>query len=118
MKQSIDGLILSNAVRAAVVGLLKSLVREYSPDNVLFNNVCPGATATDRLLNVAAVRAEQQGITRDEVIDGMGSRIPLGRVGPARGIRPSGGVSLLGTSGLCYRNQHRDRRWGSKGGLR
>ena len=81
VKQSVDGLILSNAVRASVVGLLKSLVREYSPDNVLFNNVCPGATATDRLLNVAANRAEQEGMTRDEVIERMGSRIPLGRVG-------------------------------------
>ena len=88
VKQSIDGLILSNAIRAWVVGLLKSLVREYGSDNVLFNNVCPGATATDRLLNVAATRAEQQGITRDEVIDRMGASIPLGRVGQPKEFGP------------------------------
>ncbi len=88
VKQSIDGLILSNAIRASVVGLLKSLVREYGSDNVLFNNVCPGATATDRLLNVAAIRAEQQGITRDEVIDRMGASIPLGRVGQPEEFGP------------------------------
>lgn len=81
VKQSIDGLILSNAVRASVVGLLKSLVREYGSDNVLFNNVCPGATATDRLLSLAANRATEQGVTREEVIEHMGAQIPLGRVG-------------------------------------
>ena len=81
VKQSIDGLILSNAIRASVLGLLKSLVREYGRDNVLFNNVCPGATATDRLLDVAASRAADQGVTQEEIIERMGAQIPLGRVG-------------------------------------
>lgn len=88
VKQSIDGLILSNAIRASVVGLLKSLVREYGSDNVLFNNVCPGATATDRLLNVAANRAEQQETTREEVLENMGAQIPLGRVGQPEEFGP------------------------------
>jgi 3-oxoacyl-[acyl-carrier protein] reductase len=88
VKQSIDGLILSNAIRASVVGLLKSLVREYGSDNVLFNNVCPGATATDRLLNVATNRAAQQGITREEVLENMGAQIPLGRVGQPEEFGP------------------------------
>ena len=88
VKQSIDGLILSNAIRASVVGLLKSLVREYGSDNVLFNNVCPGATATDRLLNVAANRAAQQGTTREEVLENMGAQIPLGRVGQPEEFGP------------------------------
>ncbi len=52
--QPVDGLILSNAARSAVRGLVKSLSNEYAPHNVLVNNVCPGYTATDRLkkLNV------------------------------------------------------------------
>ena len=64
VKQTVDNLILSNAIRASVVGLMKSLVREYGSDNVLFNNVCPGAHATDRLLNMANLRAEKQGRIR------------------------------------------------------
>lgn len=52
--QPVDGLILSNAARSAVRGLVKSLSNEYAPHNVLVNNVCPGYTATERLqkLNV------------------------------------------------------------------
>jgi 3-oxoacyl-[acyl-carrier protein] reductase len=64
--QPVDGLILSNAARSAVRGLVKSLSNEYAPHNVLVNNVCPGYTATERLLKLG-VHPEVQ--------------IPLGRVG-------------------------------------
>ena len=64
--QPVDGLILSNAARSAVRGLVKSLSNEYAPYNVLINNVCPGYTATERLLKLG-VHPEAQ--------------IPLGRVG-------------------------------------
>jgi len=64
--QPVDGLILSNAARSAVRGLVKSLSSEYAPFNVLVNNVCPGYTATERLLKLD-VHPEAQ--------------IPLGRVG-------------------------------------
>jgi len=64
--QPVDGLILSNAARSAVRGLMKSLSNEYAPFNVLVNNVCPGYTATDRLLKLG-LQPEAQ--------------IPLGRVG-------------------------------------
>jgi 3-oxoacyl-[acyl-carrier protein] reductase len=47
--QPVDGLILSNAARSGVRGLVKSLSNEYAPFNVLVNNVCPGYTATERL---------------------------------------------------------------------
>ncbi len=63
--QPVDGLVLSNAARSAVRGLVKSLSNEYAPFNVLVNNVCPGYTATERLLKLGA-RPEAQ--------------IPLGRV--------------------------------------
>lgn len=64
--QPVDGLILSNAARSAVRGLVKSLSNEYGPYNVLVNNVCPGYTATERLKKLG-VHPEPQ--------------IPLGRVG-------------------------------------
>jgi 3-oxoacyl-[acyl-carrier protein] reductase len=65
VKQPIDGLVLSNSVRSAVAGLVKSLSNEYAPFNVLVNNVCPGYTATERLKKLG-VHPEAQ--------------IPLGRV--------------------------------------
>lgn len=54
VKQPIDGLVLSNSVRSAVAGLVKSLSNEYARFNVLVNNVCPGYTATERLKSIGA----------------------------------------------------------------
>lgn len=47
--QPVANLILSNSVRSAVRGMVKTLSSEYAPHNVLVNNVCPGFTATERL---------------------------------------------------------------------
>ena len=52
-KQPVADLVLSNAVRAAVVGLVKSLANEFGKDGILVNNVGPGFTATDRLKELA-----------------------------------------------------------------
>src|SRR5206468_9466643 len=57
VKQPIAELILSNSVRAAVVGLVKSLSNEFGKDGILVNNVAPGFTATERLNELAATRA-------------------------------------------------------------
>src|SRR5207302_9285789 len=57
VKQPIDDLIMSNAARAAVVGLVKSLSNEFGKDGILVNNVAPGYTATERLQELAGVRA-------------------------------------------------------------
>lgn len=80
VKQPMDNLILSNAVRAAVAGLVKSLGNECGPDNVLVHNVCPGYTATDRLLTLAAKIAEREAIPRETVIERWANQTPLRRV--------------------------------------
>lgn len=81
VRQPIEGLILSNGVRAAVVGMLKTLASEYGPENILFNNVGPGLIATDRLLSIAQRRADQAGVSRDEMIERLASQTALRRVG-------------------------------------
>ena len=81
VKQPVEGLILSNAVRAGVSGLIKSLSNEYGPYNVLVNNVCPGYTATARLVSLAARLAEKEGVTPQEIENRWTSQTPLGRVG-------------------------------------
>ena len=63
-KQPVADLVLSNAVRAAVVGLVKSLANEFGKDGILVNNVGPGFTATDRLKELAKTRAAATGKTR------------------------------------------------------
>jgi len=49
VKQPINNLILSNAVRVSVVGLIKTLANELAPHDITVNNVMPGYTETERL---------------------------------------------------------------------
>jgi 3-oxoacyl-[acyl-carrier protein] reductase len=80
-KQPVADLVLSNAVRAAVVGLVKSLANEFGKDGILVNNVGPGFTATDRLKQLAKTRAADSGKSEQELIDGWASEVPLRRLG-------------------------------------
>jgi 3-oxoacyl-[acyl-carrier protein] reductase len=81
VKQPVDGLILSNSVRAAVAGLVKSLANEYGAHNVLVNNVCPGYTATDRLVVLSNTLAKSSGVAPAEIEKRWTGLIPLGRLG-------------------------------------
>ncbi len=81
VKQPLEGLVLSNAIRSGVVGLIKSLANEYAADNVLVNNVCPGFTATDRITELAAALAAAQGVDASEIVRAWTRNIPLGRLG-------------------------------------
>ena len=81
VKQPVEGLVLSNSVRAGVSGLLKTLANEYGPHNVLVNNVCPGFTATARLNNLAATLAGKAGVSPKDIEQRWASQAPLGRVG-------------------------------------
>jgi len=80
VKQPIDGLILSNAVRSAVSGLVKTLANEYGKYNILVNNVCPGYTRTNRLMELARNLAKSSGAPVDQVEQRWTSTIPLGRL--------------------------------------
>jgi len=81
VKQPVDGLILSNTVRAGVVGLAKSLSNEFGPYNILVNNVCPGRIHTDRITQLATERAKKSGMTFEEALKSMDDGIPVGRIG-------------------------------------
>ena len=81
VKQPIDGLILSNAVRSAVTGLVKSLSNEYAKDNVLVTNVCPGYTLTARLDELAEKLARAEGVGPQVIRDRWTRQIPAGRLG-------------------------------------
>src|SRR3954452_22882675 len=66
VRQPIPDLILSSAIRPAVVGLVKSLAAEFGKDNITVNNVAPGYTATGRLKELAEVRALAAGISEQQ----------------------------------------------------
>jgi 3-oxoacyl-[acyl-carrier protein] reductase len=80
-KQPVPDLILSNAVRTAVIGLVKSLANEFGKDGILVNNVGPGFTATDRLKQLAKARSAASGKTEREIFDSWAADAALKRVG-------------------------------------
>jgi 3-oxoacyl-[acyl-carrier protein] reductase len=81
VKQPVPELIMSNAVRNAVVGLIKSLANEFGRDGILFHNVGPGYTDTERVQQLAAVKAKAGGITEDEVKRQWAAASAVGRIG-------------------------------------
>lgn len=81
VKQPIDGLILSNTMRAGVIGFAKSMSRELASHGITVNNLCPGMILTDRLRALAERRAKDGKTTIDEVFRRMAADIPIGRVG-------------------------------------
>lgn len=80
VKGSIPDLVMSNAVRPAVVGLLKSLSLEFGKDNITFNNVAPGYTATERLNELAGTRALAANVSTAEIHKKWSEEIPLRRL--------------------------------------
>src|SRR5467141_875188 len=83
-KQPVADLVLSNAVRAAVVGLVKSLANEFGKDGILVNNVGPGFTATDRLKELAHARSAGLGKTEKEIFEGWAADTAVKRLGEPR----------------------------------
>ena len=79
-KQPAERLILSNAIRAAIFGLSKSLSNELAPYSILVNAVCPGWTLTKRVEQLAEGRAKAEGKTPADIIRRWEDQIPLKRL--------------------------------------
>lgn len=66
IKSALDNLILSNTFRMGVVGMSKTLAREFGPYGILVNTMGPGRIYTDRIKYLNAIRGEKQGISEEE----------------------------------------------------
>jgi 3-oxoacyl-[acyl-carrier protein] reductase len=81
VKQPLDNLILSNAIRMAVIGFLKSLANELGPQGIRVNSINPGWTYTERVDQLMEARARSNGTTPADEIQKIVASIPLGRMG-------------------------------------
>lgn len=81
VKQPIPGLLLSNSLRAGIVGLCKTLSQEFAPYGITVNNVAPGSFDTDRLKHLHERNAQAAGISFEEARRQAEQKIPLGRLG-------------------------------------
>jgi 3-oxoacyl-[acyl-carrier protein] reductase len=81
VRQPVADLIYSNAVRAGVVGLVKSLSNEFGKDGITVNNVGPGFTATERLKQLIAKRSQEAGVSLADFEARLGAEASLKRIG-------------------------------------
>jgi 3-oxoacyl-[acyl-carrier protein] reductase len=81
VKYPVNALVLSNSLRAAVTGYLRTLATDVGVDGVTVNTVMPGMTDTERLGDLAAANTARTGASKDTIYDGWRAGIPLKRLG-------------------------------------
>jgi 3-oxoacyl-[acyl-carrier protein] reductase len=81
VKQPVEGLMLSNSIRAAVTGFARTLADEVATDGITVNNILPGYTRTARVEQLAAAAASREGTGIDAATEKWTSQIPMRRLG-------------------------------------
>ncbi len=81
VKQPIPNLVLSNSIRAATVGLTKTLALELGDVGIRFNSILPAWTNTERVHNLMASRAKENGTSIEEELANQAKASPFGRMG-------------------------------------
>jgi 3-oxoacyl-[acyl-carrier protein] reductase len=81
--QPIPNLVLSNALRSALVGWAKTLATEVAADGVTVNCLAPGRIVTDRVVEFDQARSRREGTTVEQAQKLSIATIPAGRYGDA-----------------------------------
>ncbi len=80
VKEPLDNLMLSNSLRMAVIGLVKSLSNEVGPDKIRVNAIAPGWTQTERVDELLRARTEHSHRSIEEETAEITANIPLRRI--------------------------------------
>jgi 3-oxoacyl-[acyl-carrier protein] reductase len=83
-KQPVDGLMLSNSLRSAVTAFARTLANEVAAEGITVNNLMPGYTRTERVVELSEQMAAAGGTTPAAVIGRWETEIPMGRIGEPR----------------------------------
>lgn len=81
VKQPVDNLILSNAIRMAVIGMLKSMANELGAKGIRINSINPTFTWTERVEQLLTNRANLNATDIEQEAAKVAATIPLGRMG-------------------------------------
>lgn len=100
VKQPIDGLLLSNTVRAGLTGWAKTVSNEVAAEGVTVNNVAPGYTLTERQDELAEVRGKAAGKSKQEIIDLWALQAPMRRMAEPEEIAAA--VAFLASERASY----------------
>ena len=80
-KQPSKNNTLTNAIRPAVVGLMKTLSQELAADGIRANSILPGSISTRRQVEIMEARARKNSTTTEQEWERATSDIPMGRFG-------------------------------------
>ena len=80
VRHPLDGLTISNTLRTAVIGLVKTLSIELGPDNIRVNAIAPGWTRTERVEQILRARADNNQTTLEEEAAKITPDVPLRRM--------------------------------------
>ena len=86
VKIPIAGLGVSNTIRGAVASWAKTMANELGQFGITVNNVLPGFTDTNRLKSLITKKAENSGVSEDQIANGMKAQIPAARFAQAEEI--------------------------------
>ena len=100
VKQPIEGLLLSNTVRAGLTGWAKTVSNEVAASGVTVNNVAPGYTLTERQDELAEVRGKAAGKSKQEVIETWATQAPIQRMAAPEEIAAA--VAFLASERASY----------------
>jgi 3-oxoacyl-[acyl-carrier protein] reductase len=100
VKQPVDGLMLSNAVRSALVGFSKTLASEVAAAGILVNSVAPGFTRTERVTEITEAGAARDGVRPADIEARIVRQIPMGRLGEPREFASA--VAFLASPAASY----------------
>jgi 3-oxoacyl-[acyl-carrier protein] reductase len=100
VKQPVDGLLLSNTVRAGLTGWAKTVSNEVAADGITVNNVAPGYTLTERQDELAEARSKAMGKSKQETIELWASQTPIRRMAKAEEIAAA--IAFLASERASY----------------
>ncbi len=80
VKQPVPNLVLSNSIRAATVGLTKTLALELGNQGIRFNSILPSWTETERVIELMSARAKANGTSIEEEIEKQSRESVFGRM--------------------------------------
>lgn len=81
VKQPIENLTTSNALRPALAGYLRYLADEVAAQNVRINVIAPGRFLTERSLELETALAQRLNVSTAEARARYAGEIPMGRIG-------------------------------------
>jgi len=113
VKQPVPNLVLSNGIRAGLIGASKTISQEYGPFGITVNSIATGYTRTERMVDLARARTKGTDKRPEDFLAELAGSIPIGRLNepeevaaavvflasdPARAIT---GVTLAVDGGAC-----------------